>query len=882
MKSRRASVRIDCGPDRVDRAVQMLEDEWRRHGDVHLESFWAAQNRTTGAAGFADSVGVLVELVKADLRRRFDAGQRPTAAEYFERFPELACGDDPALSVVYEEFCLCEECDGGADVESFCDRYPDWKSSLASQLHCHRMISQAAGVRDALPKFPKAGEDFEEFQLLSRLGKGGTSRVFLARDISLGGKHVALKVTVDRGEEPKIQGALDHPHIVPVNSVTYQTETRLCGLSMPYQPGLPLDEIIKRVKPSRRPCRALTLWSILIDGSSEKLNAGSELIPTAGAQAFPAGDGWRGFPARGTYSEGAAWIVMILARALHYAHARRIYHRDVKPANVLLTVNHGPQLLDFNLAESPHSADNACAALRGGTLPYMAPEQIEAFLNPDRWATVGAGADIYSLGLVLRELLTGQLPDLPKKGIPAQRAMREFLERRRFFDVTVRRLNPTIPPSLEAIVAKCLALSPSDRYLDAESLAKDLERFLNHQPLLAAVNPSRLERVANYVKRQRRNVVRAGLIGVAALVLAVAFARPVVESMTPTLESSAAFQAAVAAIEEREGDPKDNAKLLSDLVEEFPTSCLARFYLAFAKKDDVAEAANCVGKALAFPDVERTVSAWSRQHPEFCSLLVDAAEARINQADNYAIRCDVDDPRDDEEERDNLLRTPGYGSAQRVLLLAQKLDPTSLRIERLLATTELIFGPYESAYRRLTHVIDSTPSVTDHDFAVQFFCKKLRGKVACLSVERDRSLGKPSSSDTIAFLAKAQADLEFCVQFLDKKAFTRDTPIKQYYVRHDQARILLALAEAELDLGNCDDAAKNLLESRRKIIRMNGERTGGLRVPKPATLTKRLNEGSDWLNFLDPEGVAIPESVASGRSLKPNKDQSSKNVASAG
>ena len=244
-------------------------------------------------------MGVLVELVKADLRRRFDAGQRPTAAEYLERFPELACGDDPALSIVYEEFCLCEECDGAADVESFCDRYPDWKSSLASQLQCHRMISQAAGGNGALPKFPKAGEDFEEFQLLSRLGKGGTSRVFLARDISLGGKHVALKVTVDRGEEPKIQGALDHPHIVPVNSVTYQTETRLCGLSMPYQPGLPLDEIIKRVKPSRRPCRALTLWSVLIDGSSEKLGADSELTPAEGAQTFPGGDGWRGFPARG-------------------------------------------------------------------------------------------------------------------------------------------------------------------------------------------------------------------------------------------------------------------------------------------------------------------------------------------------------------------------------------------------------------------------------------------------------------------------------------------------------------------------------------------------------------------------------------------------------
>ena len=182
---------------------------------------------------------------------------------------------------------------------------------------------------------------------------------------------------------------------------------------------------------------------------------------------YPEGDGWKGFPTLGTYSQGAAWIVMVLARALHYAHGRQIHHRDVKPANILLTINHGPQLLDFNLAESPHSADHAQAALRGGTLPYMAPEQIRAFLNPELWCSVGAGADIYSLGLVLRELLTGQMPDLPRKGLPAARAMNDLLARRPDLDTAVRRFNPSIPPSLEAIVAKCLALDPGDRYSDA-------------------------------------------------------------------------------------------------------------------------------------------------------------------------------------------------------------------------------------------------------------------------------------------------------------------------------------------------------------------------------------------------------------------------------
>ena len=100
-----------------------------------------------------------------------------------------------------------------------------------------------------------------------------------------------------------------------MNSVTYQTETRLCGLSMPYQPGLPLDEVIKRVMPSRRPSRALALWSVLVDGSNSKSRFDSAVNSASEARLLPTGDRWRGFPAGGSYAEGAAWIAKVLARA---------------------------------------------------------------------------------------------------------------------------------------------------------------------------------------------------------------------------------------------------------------------------------------------------------------------------------------------------------------------------------------------------------------------------------------------------------------------------------------------------------------------------------------------------------------------------------------
>ncbi len=556
MKSLLAPVRGIGGLDRVDLAVQLLEDEWRRHGEVDLKRLWTEQKRSL-AVERDDSVVLLAELIKTDLRCRYARGQSPSVSGYLESFSELRGADSRVLSLIYEQFCLGEERGDAIDVESFCARYPQWKDSLLSQLQYHRLFSQAAGLRPEPPTFPKPGDTFEEFRLHSLLGEGGTSRVYLARDLSLGGKQVVLKVSLDRGQEPKAQGALDHPHIVPVNSVVFG-DRELRGLSMPFRPGLPLDAVIKRINPGRRPRSAMAIWQALVEGTeipegSPAPESSEAVRQSAGGRSMgPQGDGWEGFPARGTYPQGVAWIVMTLARALDYAHRMRTFHRDVKPGNVLLTLYHGPQLLDFNLAESPHSASQAQAAMHGGTLPYMAPEQIEAFLDPSLWGKVGAKADIYSLGLVLRELLTGQQPDLPAVTISPQRAMRLLLDRRPLLDVAVSRINPAIPHALEVIVAKCLTFSPEDRYPDARSLAEDLHRFVTHQPLLLAVNPSRRERVANWAVRNWRIIAEAASVILSVILLATMLATPArrkFENYFVPIETSPVFQSALKTID---------------------------------------------------------------------------------------------------------------------------------------------------------------------------------------------------------------------------------------------------------------------------------------------------------------------------------------------
>jgi serine/threonine protein kinase len=855
MKTRPASVRPSGGLDRVDSAVQLLEEEWRRYGDVRLETFWADQIRD-GAAGSIDSLVLLTALIKADLGLRFDQGQTPTAAGYLRTFPELLSSESRVLSLVYEEYCLREERGSAPEVDSFCDRYPEWKSSLASQLRIHREFSQAAGVSRALPRFPEPGEDFEEFQLLSALGKGGTSRVFLAKDLSLGGKQVALKVTLDRGHEPKVQGALDHPHIVPVNSVVYPSEGNLCGLSMPFRPGLPLDEVIRRVKPAKRPARAMALWDVLdhepTGTSSMRSTGGREKVDAKrqGGRLGPRGDGWEGFPARGSYAQGAAWIVMIVARALQYAHGKQTYHRDVKPANVLLTLKNGPQLLDFNLADSPYTAERARAALLGGTPPYMAPEQIEAFLNPDRQDAVGAQADIYSLGLVLRELLTGQAPDISPKRLSPSRELLYLLDRRPMLDLAVRRVNPAIPHSLAAIVAKCLAFAPADRYPSAESLAQDLERFLRHQPLLVATNPSRSERVWNVMRRQRRMLTAAAaIVAVAALATGlVASGGLLSRSGKPALpttdklsvQTSPLFQSGVACFNEHQY--QQAVGFLTNLLKEYPRASLLKLYLGLSldrlagaddqKKKD--EAQSYLRKAFAALDGEIAVIEWANGRPGLAGELVHFAETTITRVDKEAEEYDVDNPKDDEK-RDRLLRQSSYELAADALQLAVKLDPESPTIQRLFAKTEEVRGDFAGAYQRLCELIESAGADSPSDSL--FFCRKLRGRVAFLWVE-SRQKQNSAVNDSLTLLDQAVKDLKWCGHYLETHSFDQDHQLKEYRVLHDRARAVLTRAEVELEHQLLPEAAAHLRSSERMIDELS---TGfpELKVPKPTQLTSR-------------------------------------------
>jgi serine/threonine protein kinase len=437
------------------------------HQDEHRSSCGCAPSDRQGAGPGPPegSVAPLAAWVKAHLRGRYARGEQPAVAEYLDLFPQLRHDRERVLSLLYEEYCLREERGEPPDPDGFCDRYLPWRDSLASQLYYHRLLSRVIPPGPPAIPFPAPGECFGGFRIDSVLGLGGMARVYLARDEALGGRLVVLKIAPDRGLEPSVLGRLDHPGIVPALSVTSEAATGLRALCMPYRPGLPLNEVIRRVDPAGQPHGARALWRAL--------------APTG---AGPSGPGWGRFPVGGSYADAAAWVALGLARALGYVHSRNIVHGDIKPANVLLSLRDGPQLLDFGLARLPESAERAGDAPCGGTLAYMAPEQLEAFLAPDLWKAVGAAADLYGLGLLLAELLTGRPPDLPDPTKSLPWAVRALLDDRETRPPSRIVLGPWVPEALGAIVARCLAFRPADRYLDAGSLVEDLRRYLNRWP----------------------------------------------------------------------------------------------------------------------------------------------------------------------------------------------------------------------------------------------------------------------------------------------------------------------------------------------------------------------------------------------------------------
>ena len=306
-------------------------------------------------------------------------------------------------------------------------------------------------------QFPR---DFGSYELLEEIGRGGMGVVYKARQKGLDrtvaikmilASHLASDEHVRRFQvEAKAAAKFHHPSIVQVHEVGRLHDQHY--FTMEYIEGTSL---------ARR-----------IDSSS--------IDPETAVR----------------------WVEQV-ARAVGRLHRQGVVHRDLKPSNILLDADEKPYVTDFGLVKvfEADSADTATGVIVG-TPSYMAPEQAAA-----RSAAVGPASDVYSLGAILYELLTGQPPF--REDTPLETVMRVLVGE----PPLPRTINRRIPQELELILLKCLAKASADRYPSAEELADDLERFRKRQAITAQP-PHLSQRIVRWVRREPAAASRLAVLGV--------------------------------------------------------------------------------------------------------------------------------------------------------------------------------------------------------------------------------------------------------------------------------------------------------------------------------------------------------------------------------
>lgn len=443
-----------------------------------------------------------VELIRADLEFSY-ADQAPRTLQYYHvEFPEVL-GDRQSLAeVAFEEYRMRYLAGNSPTTAEYESRYgvctadwPVWSDR------------DSAPSRQPQGQFLEPGSRFANFELFSELGRGAFARVYLARQRDLAHRFVALKITVNSCPEPQRLAELQHTNIVPVYSL--HREDPLQAVCMPFLGSTTLADVLRHFRQRGGiPSFGRDLASTVVDHRESTINAaiarqhsesagGPDDVPGAALQKTASGP--LHLLAEMSYPDAIVWLAGRIAGGLAHAHERGVVHRDLKPANVLISDDGEPLILDFNLSASV-TAGNGDAAMVGGTLPYMAPEQIR---HLQTGGSADPRSDVYSLGVVLFELLAGKTPFPPRYGSFPE-VIREMERDRRHPAPCVRTINPDVSADVAAIVAHCLKADPKKRYASAAQLHVDLERHLQHLPPNFTRGGSLAERTRKWARRHPR------------------------------------------------------------------------------------------------------------------------------------------------------------------------------------------------------------------------------------------------------------------------------------------------------------------------------------------------------------------------------------------
>ena len=438
-------------PVEFEAVIRRFEAAWRASGRPDIDQYLPHPR--------PDHARLAYELIHVDLDFRIRRGEPVQVEHYLEQFPDLQLGRAELTELVAAEYALRRRWRGAAETTEFFRRFPQLTDDLRERL---RATPPAPGVQPVPVRLVTSiPPGLPGYEIVRELGRGGMGVVYEARQTALG-RPVALKTlkfgpaTADElarlRHEAEAIARLDHPHIVPVYEVGEHGGVPY--FSMKYYPGGSLADRVRQ--------------------------------PTADPQA-------------------AARLMEAVARGVHHAHQRGVLHRDLKPSNILLDEAGRPHVADFGLAKQFDPTTTAALDTAVvGTPSYIAPEQARG----DRAVTTAT--DVYGLGAVMYEMLTGTPPFLADTPLATLAAAAEQEPRR------PRSLNPRLPADLETICLTCLAKDPAHRYPSAAAVADDLTRWRNGEPI--AVRPE--GRLRRWRRWCRKNPVSAALTAAVVLVFA--------------------------------------------------------------------------------------------------------------------------------------------------------------------------------------------------------------------------------------------------------------------------------------------------------------------------------------------------------------------------